>query len=601
MLKKSLVPTPLMGPAERPPIRLVAIKQPTRLASLRLLLRLLGFGISISWAARVRHVGLTVIAQRVHAFLEDLGGLWIKAGQLMSMRIDLLPRQITDELSNLQYRADGFSFEIARPIVEETIGRPLAEVFDVFEEQPFAAASISQEHRAHLRAENVWVVVKVQRPGIQAVFARDFKLISWLFGVWGRFPRLSFMSLDGLLRELRQMMNEELTYSYEIGNLVRMRKLLRKHRVYVPKVFTACCGACVITMEEVPGVVMSDYLRMSQADPDRVARWCEANNINPRRVGQRLMFTFYRQLFEDNLFHGDLHPGNIILLRDSRFALIDFGTIGNLERRFLQAYRDVARATAQKDYSKAVELYLLMCDRVPAVDLASLRADMVECYRAWEARVNAYGTSYMDKAISGAMAFELQDIAARYRINPSWQYLRVGRAIATLDANLSVLLSDANPVKILKRYFRQAQKRAVHEATRQIGSRIAGVVTDMSGMLERADTVLRRGEIQIEGVQSAGHYLLGLVFKGLRILAAVVMVLLTYDFLHHYHTQVVAGLHRLLGGVGSDLTDAVPDFTYGVSLLLLLAAWLLFILFNRAARRVSRRPVRLPNGRLADR
>jgi len=104
-------------------------------------------------------------------------------------------------------------------------------------------------------------------------------------------------------------------------------------------------------MKEVPGVVMSDYLRMTQADPDRVARRCAENNVSPRRVGQRLMFTFYRQLFEDNLFHGDLHPGNIILLRDSRFALIDFGTIGNLERRFLQAYRDVARATAQKDYT----------------------------------------------------------------------------------------------------------------------------------------------------------------------------------------------------------------------------------------------------------
>ncbi len=370
------------------------------------------------------------------------------------------------------------------------------------------------------------------------------------------------------------MMNEELTYRYEIGNLLRMRKLLRKHKnVYVPKVFTAYCGAHIIAMEEIPGVVMSDYLRMSQADPGRVARWCEQNNTSPRRVGQRLMFTFYRQLFEDNLFHGDLHPGNIILLRDSRFALIDFGTIGNLERRFLQAYREVARATAEKDYSKAVELYLLMCDRVPAIDLAALRADMVECYRAWEARVHAFGTSYMDKAISGAMAFDLQNIAARYRVNPSWQYLRVGRAIMTLDANLSVLLSDANPVKILKRYFRQAQRRAIRETTHQIGSRVAGTVMEVAGMLDRADTVLRRGEIQIEGVQSAGHYLLGLVFKGLRILTAVVMVLLTYDFLHHYHTQIVAGVHRLLGGVGNDLTDAVPDFTYGVSLLLLLAAW----------------------------
>jgi ubiquinone biosynthesis protein len=600
MLKQRLIPTALVGPTERPAIRLVAVKPPTRLATFRLLLRLIGFGFALFWAARVRRVALTVIAQRVHVFLEDLGGLWIKAGQLMAMRVDLLPREITDELSNLQYRADGFAFPIARPIVERTIGRPLAEVFDQFEEQPFAAASISQEHRAHLRAENVWVVVKVQRPGIRAIFDRDFRLINWLFKVWGLSPRLSFMRLDGLLRELRQMMNEELTYSYEIGNLRRMRKLLREHNVYVPRVFTSYCGPHVITMEEISGVVMSDYLRMTQTDPDRVTRWCEENRIKPRRVGERLMFTFYRQLFEDNLFHGDLHPGNIILLRNSRFALIDFGTIGNLELRFVKAYREVARATAMKDYTKAVELYLLMCDRVPAVDLVAMRTDMVESYRAWEARAHAYGTTYMDKAISGAMATDIQNIAARYRVNPSWQYLRVGRAIATMDANLNVLLGDANPVKILKRYFAEAQQRAVRHATRNIGANVANATAEVFGLVDSAGTLMRRSAIQIEGIQTTGRYLIGLVLTGLKIFLAVGLFLLAYDFLRHYHPGAIAGLDKLLGSHAADLAAAIPTYAYSVSLLIMLALVLILIIVYKAARHAAQPKVRLPNGDLAD-
>jgi ubiquinone biosynthesis protein len=600
MLKQSLIPSPLVEPAERPPIRLVAIKPPTRQATLRLLMRLIKFIIALMWAIRVRHVDMSTIAKQTHAFLEDLGGLWIKAGQLISMRIDMVPKVVADELSNLQYRADGFAFEIARPIVEEALKRPLEEVFDVFEEQPFAAASISQEHRAHLRRENVWVVVKVQRPGIQAIFARDFKLITWLFNVWGYFPRLTFMSLDGLLRELTNMMREELTYSYELGNMLRMRKILRKHRIYVPRLYTRYSSAHVITMEEIPGVVMTDYLRVSQADPERVAEWCEQNNVSPRKVGRRLMFTFYRQLYEDNLFHGDLHPGNIILLRDSRFALIDFGTIGNLEKRFLEAYREVARATSQKDYGKAVEVYLLMCDHLPVLDLPSLRADMVESYRAWEARVHAYGTSYMDKAISGAMAADLQNIAAKYKVNPSWQYLRVARAITTLDANLSVLLTDANPVKLLKQYFRQAQKRTIRKATRNLGGQIASTAMDISNLIDGTSTLLRRGEIKMSGVQTTGRYLLSLLFKGLRLVAGIFFILVLFAFLVRFYDEHFGGLKDLFGRFGQDMANFAPHFSFGVSILVMLIILIVFIILHKAIHRLSKPLVRLPNGDLSN-
>jgi len=241
-----------------------------------------------------------------------------------------------------------------------------------------------------------------------------------------------------------------------------------------------------------------------------------------------------------------------------------------------------------------------MCDHVPVLDLAALRADMVESYRAWESRVHAYGTSYMDKAISGAMASDLQNIAARYHVNPSWQYLRVARAITTLDANLSVLLTDANPVKLLKQYFRQAQKRAVRTATRQLSSQVASTASDVSSLIDRTSTLLRRGEIEMSGVQTTTNYLVGLFFKGLRIITGALLILFTFDFLYRYHTRTVAGIHGLLGNLGNDLTEFVPDLSYGVSILAMLTCLFLFILFHKAARRVSRRSVRLPSGELAE-
>lgn len=206
----------------------------------------------------------------------------------------------------------------------------------------------------------------------------------------------------------------------------------------------------------------------------------------------------------------------------------------------------------------------------------------------------------MDKAISGAMASDLQNIAARYHVNPSWQYLRVARAITTLDANLSVLLTDANPVKLLKQYFLQAQKRTIRKATRNLSMRLASGASDVSNLIDRTATVLRRSEIEMTGVQTTTYYLFGLLFKALRIVAGAVLILLLFNFLYQYHQRSVAGIHGLLGRVGDDLTNFVPDWSYGISILAMLTCLMVFILFHKAVHRVTRRSVRLPGGNLSE-
>jgi ubiquinone biosynthesis protein len=599
MLKKKLITTPLVDPVELPPVPIMPIKDLGRFKTLSLVIRLVRFITGILWAQRVRREPPAAIALRVRNFLEDMGGLWVKLGQLMSLRIDLLPREMADELTQLQYRAYGFAPEIARQIVTETLGRPIEEVFDVFEDHPFAAASISQEHRAHLRRQDAWVVVKVQRPDIVQIFERDLRVISWLLRRMGSLPGLGFMTWEGMIRELQSIMREEIDYRYETSNLRRMRKLLRKHKVYVPKVFEEYGGARVIVMELVEGPLMSDYLRVERADPARLAAWRRENKIKPRKVGSRLMRSFFRQLFEDNLFHGDLHPGNIILLRNSRIALIDLGTVGNLDAKFVEIYKQEALAVARHDYAKVADLYCLMCDSIQPIDLASFRARVVEMCRAWEARTHMRGVSYHQKSVTGGLAMDLTAIARDFRINPSWQFLRVGRAMATADASLNSLLGDTNPTRIMRRYFHESQQRAWTRLRKQGPSQAMGVVSEVLESASYLSSSLRRQAIQFEGAQTRISYLFSVLFRILRLGFVAGGIILLYAFLNQHFFGLVAGVHPLLGAWGR-WVDSWPHLDYQTAIVALLAIVGAFWIVGRVHRVTARKAVRLPNGRLDD-
>ncbi len=597
MLKKNLITTPLVDPVELPPVTIMPIKKLGRLKTLSLVIRLLRFVISIVIAQRFRREPMAALALRVRNFLEDLGGLWVKFGQLMSLRIDLLPREMADELTQLQYRAYGFDPEVARQIVRETLGHPIEATFDAFEDHPFAAASISQEHRAHLRREDVWVVVKIQRPDIVEIFERDLKTISWLLRFMGWLPGLRFISWDGMIRELQSIMREEIDYRYETANLRRMRKLLRKHKVYVPKVFEAYGGRRVIVMELVEGPLMSDYLRVERTDPARLAAWRQENNIRPRRVGSRLMRSFFQQLFEDNLFHGDLHPGNIILLRNSRFALIDLGTVGNLDTRFVNIYKQEAIAVARHDYVKAADLYCLMCDSIQAIDLTAFRTRVVEMCRIWEARTHMSGVSYHDKSVTGGLALEFTAVAREFKINPSWQFLRVGRAMATADASLNSLLEDTNPTKIMRRYFHESQQRSWRRLRKGGRSLVMEKITEAVETSSYLSTELRRRAIQFEGMQTREAYLLSGLFRLIRVGLVIGGIVLLYKYLHQHYTGLVAGIHPLLGSWGQRVEN-LPAVDRETMLVVLVVVIVCYIAAGRARKTVGRKSVRLPDGSL---
>jgi len=591
-------PSPLLAPEESAPIEIHPVQELGRLAVLRLFFRILAFGLGMGARRLTRRSTPADAAHRTRDFLENLGGLWIKAGQLISLRTDLLTKEMADELSQLSHRAHGFSPAIAREVLEQSIHSPIEDTFSYFEEHPFAAASISQVHRARRRDDGVLVAIKIQRPGIAAVMERDVKLIAFFTRIARRVPRIAHIDWDETMREIRRIMSEEVDYRFEVSNLHRIRKLLKKHNVVVPKVDRWLSSDRIIVMEFIDGVLMSHLSHTLQHDPDRARRWCEQNNIDLKKVGSRLMRSFYRQLFEDNLFHGDLHPGNIILLRDSRFALIDLGTVGTVEQKLLDFYRLMSQAFNAGNYAKAVDYFLLQTESVPVFDITEFKKEAVELFRAWETRSNLLGLSYYEKSITGGVAVEFSNMAQRYKIGSAYQFLRVSRSLATMDANLGILLDDKNPNNIMKQYF-QAYRRREFKRVRKGGfGKLLSAANEGRMTISFATETLRQNAIKVHGIQRKVDSAVKSLMGALRLLFVGLFVVIGYDWLDHHHPS---SLDRTVGEVSflETVAQKIPEYHEEWALVFLVFLLYLIRQTGRVRRSYAKPAFTLPNGRTA--
>jgi ubiquinone biosynthesis protein len=262
--------------------------------------------------------------------------------------------------------------------------------------------------------------------------------------------------------ELCAVMKEELDFHYEASSIRRMRKSLKGHRIYVPRLFSNYSSRRILVTEFIHAVLMADYIKVADTDPQRLATWLNENNVDPRKVARRLIHSIFRQLLENNLYHGDLHPGNIVLLRDSRIALIDFGSTNFTEREYLQKFRMFIRALATRDYAKAADLCLMLTASLPNIDTEEVKEKLVHSLRAWATRTLVRELPYHDKSLDNA-TINVVTILVEYRCTMAWSWLRIHRALTTLDTSLIYLFSDVNYTRMLQRYFRSAERRRLRE------------------------------------------------------------------------------------------------------------------------------------------
>ncbi len=547
MIDPALTPSRLVRPDERPRIEVVPAQPRSRFHAFRVFASFLVWLASMSWLRVTGRLTPEESGRRLTRLLERLGGLWIMGGQLLSMRVDLFSPALCRELSSMQMRGTAFPFEQVRDVVEAELGRPLGDVFDEFTAEPFAATWVAQIHRARLRREQVWTAVKVQRPEVAGRFAGDLALIErlarwldwlhvlksvrWQVGVW----------------ELRQIAEQETDFRYEAAAIRRMAGNLPAKRVLVPDLFEEYSTARLLVTEFLHAALASDAIRLSESDPHRLDAWLRENRIEPPLVARRLFHSFLRQLFEDNFYHGDLYPGNIVLLRDNRLALLHFGACGFTDREYLQKIRLFFRTLATRDYAKAADLTLLLCTTLPAIDVARVKEDLVRSLRAWTARTYVAELPYDQKSIDNATV-EVMKTLLEHGCTMDWGFLRIRRAMAILDATLVHFYPTANYSELCEDYFRRAERRRIEQVRpRALATRLASGALRGLDVQDRVSeftmfygAIIRRNAQVFRATTDRFSFLTGTLFGQAALVLGVIGVLLVAALVERMHPGLVA-------------------------------------------------------------
>jgi ubiquinone biosynthesis protein len=302
------------------------------------------------WTWFQRRIG-GMRGERLRLALEELGPIFVKFGQALSTRRDLLPVDIADELAKLQDRVPPFPGEIAVAMIEKTFGRPLADLFGSFEHSPLAAASIAQVHAATLK-NGAEVVVKVLRPGMREVIDLDLEVLDTLAEFADEYwVEARPVRPVEVVREYRKTVTDELDLMREAGNAAQLkRNFAGSPLLYVPQIHWDYCRQNVMVMERIHGIIVSRVEELRARGTD-IAKLAE-NGVE----------IFFTQVFRHNFFHADMHPGNIFVQIDDpkhpRYAAVDFGIVGTLQPRDQHYLAENFMAFFNRDYGRIAQLHI---------------------------------------------------------------------------------------------------------------------------------------------------------------------------------------------------------------------------------------------------
>jgi ubiquinone biosynthesis protein len=302
------------------------------------------------WTWFQRSIGVTR-GERLRLALEELGPIFVKFGQALSTRRDLLPADIADELAKLQDRVPPFDGTIAVESIEKAFGLPIADIFGSFESRPLAAASIAQVHVATLKSGGE-VVVKILRPGMREVIDLDLEVLHYLAELaqeyWEDSRRLRPIEL---VREYRKTILDELDLLREAGNAAQLkRNFAGSSLLYVPEIHWDYCRVNIMVMERIHGVIVNDVEEL------------RARGANIPKLAENGVEIFFTQVFRDNFFHADMHPGNIFVQTDDpqnpRYAAVDFGIVGTLQVRDQHYLAENFMAFFDRNYARIAALHV---------------------------------------------------------------------------------------------------------------------------------------------------------------------------------------------------------------------------------------------------
>jgi len=287
-------------------------------------------------------------AVRLRRVLEELGPIFVKFGQILSTRRDLLPDDLAEEFAKLLDDVPPFSGLLARQIIEKSYGQTIDEVFDDFEERPFASASIAQVHSARLK-DGQDVIVKVVRPAIKKVIKRDVSLMYSMATLAERYwPVGKRLRLREVVNEFEKTLIDELDMNREAANAAQLRRNFQgTDMLYVPEVYWPYVRRNVMVMERISGTPICDIDQL------------RAQSIDLKTLSETGVEIFFTQVFKHNFFHADMHPGNIFVSPEGQYIAVDFGIMGALSHDDQRYLAENFNAFFHRDYRRVAELHML--------------------------------------------------------------------------------------------------------------------------------------------------------------------------------------------------------------------------------------------------
>lgn len=498
--------------------------------------------------------------ERIRLVLQELGPTFVKLGQIASTRPDLLPEEIIHELEKLQDQVSPFSFEEVRNIVQKELGADLNQIFRQFADVPLAAASIGQVHQAILHSGEK-VAVKVQRPNIANVIETDLEILQDLAILAER--RLEWAAryqIRDMVDEFSRSLRAELDYTIEARNAEKISNQFKNDpNIYIPKVFWEYSTKKVLTMEYVEGVKFNELERLKQ------------NGYNLKNLADRLTKAIFRQIFIEGFFHGDPHPGNVLVLPGEAIAFIDFGMVGRLNPEMKYHFSSLVIALMRQSTDGVIKSICQMGLVPDDVNLMQLRDDVEQL------REKYYHVS-LSKISLGEAVNDLFRVAFRHSIRLPRDLTLLGKTLLTVEGMVEKLDPGFRILDIAEPFGRQLlkerwQPKNVAEVVWKRVSDYGEMLIDFPKNMKELTSLIKQGKLHLEiDVPKLDHFLKKLDQISNRLSFSI--VLLSFSIIM---VGIIIGSSM---GRQSTLLWKIPAIEIGFGVATLMFVWLLYSIFK---------------------
>lgn len=416
--------------------------------------------------------------ERLRMAFEELGPTFVKMGQIMSLRPDLLPPGLIVELEKLQDDVTEVTFSKARKVIDDNLGSPLESVFPVFDPDPIAAASLSQVYRAALSLNGPAVAVKVQRPNIRHTMETDLNIFSAVARrIHQQFEEMRVYDLPELVRVTRRTLMRELDFQREARYLrIAKSNMAQQPGIYIPEVYEAHCTPQLLVMEFIEGKRLKQIALDAIGDRRLLAR-----------VGLR---AGVKQIFEDGFFHADPHPGNLILMDDGRCCLVDWGMVGRLTIGDRYDLVDMIRAIADRDAQALLDIVLKVAvHKEDEINTRSLERELMEI-------IDLYATVPIKDLNLGNLLLDITETMREHSLGIRPDMATMIKAFITLEGVARWLHPQLDAISEAEPYIRRiaAKRHSPKSIWRSLNSTLADIFTMRGGLPRRLAKIVQKLE-----------------------------------------------------------------------------------------------------------